>query len=140
MARNGQANLGLAIRTEQTAALIGPLLDPCDITKPRQGRGAHTPGIGYPIDRVDRIATARRHNRQSGKFASRGIAALDPNSEVLGLGFQRPGGQLDILGQERVFNVIDGQAPRRKRISIEPNPHGIDLCPGEVDLGHARNG
>ena len=92
------ADLRLAVGAEQTATLIGPLLYPRHITKAGEDWGHKTIGIGHAIHLNGRAARARRHDGQLGELLSRGIATLDPDGEVLCAGFQRTGGQLNILG------------------------------------------
>ena len=61
------------------------------------------------------------------------------SSDLLGRGFQSPGGQLQILGVQGVFDVRDGDVAGRHGLGIEPDPHGVVLRPADAHLRHTRH-
>ena len=48
--------------------------------------------------------------------------------------------QLDVLALDRGLDVLDGEAARSKRRSVDPDAHGKTALAAEIDVGDARQG
>jgi hypothetical protein len=67
-------------------------------------------------------------------------AALGTHGELDVVAFDTAGGQLDILGVERVADVERGDAVGSELLRVHPQPHRITLLAENLHLRHAADG
>ena len=113
-----QAHHRLAIAAKQAAVLGTGQLDPGHIPEANQ---------------VAIIALAQH---QLAKVLGSFIAAIHPHDKIPFQGFQGTRGQLHVLGADGRLHVCHREIPRRQRVAIQPDPHGIDLLAGNAHPGH----
>ncbi len=120
-----------------------------DVAEPGDVAGLHAADIGDAVIARRRSAgggpaqaaqPAAGDHRQGGEVLGFGVAAIDPDGEILGLRLQGAGRQLDVLRVERALHVLDGQATSRHGVGVQPDAHGVELRPDHAHLGHAGNG
>ena len=125
LADDAEADRRIAVEPEGGIGIFRPLLDPGDVAE------------------ADQIAVAAAADDERAELLGRRERPVDPQRDVLLRRFEPPGGQLDILGPERVFDVGRGQAEGGEPLGLQPDPHrrprlAADEDPGDaVDRGEA---
>ena len=66
----------------------------------------------------------------------RPVSVRSVNSRSLRL--DAAGGQLDVLGAQRVLDVLHRELARRERLAIEPDAHRVATLAADADLRDAR--
>ncbi|MNQ56446.1 hypothetical protein D3C85_705680 [compost metagenome] len=154
LTRDGQADLIDAVAAEQATRLCGRLLDPGDVAQSRDIGGVALQGPCHAIGHGGgcsgqcagrlcarrRGSRASRSDRQLREVGRPRIGARHADRVVLLGGFQRTGGQFDVLVAQRRLDVVDGQAARGHGGGVQPDTHGVALLAEDIDLGHARHG
>jgi hypothetical protein len=67
------------------------------------------------------FAPAPHHQQR--KIFGGSVAGVGAQREFPRVRFQPTRGQLDVLGQQRSFDIHDGEAAGREGLAVEPHPH-----------------
>ena len=118
---DAQAERRRAVRTRDVAQILGSKLDVGDFAEAH-----HVAALAAADDELTEIV----RRVQPGVRAQRELALARLDAA---------GRQLDVLGAQRILDVLHGQLARGQRLAVEPHAHGIAALAADADLRHAAH-
>ena len=116
---DAEAERRLAVGARDVAQVLGRELDVRDFAEAHQ------------------VAAFAAADDQLAEIARRVQAGVRVQREFALAGFDAAGGQLDVLGAQRILDVLHGEPARRHRLAVEPDAHREAALAADADLRDA---